>query len=59
LISEFPLPDIGRFANGFGSKQNLGRLEQEHLGIDVHPVDHRGHVGIQVRTKTGSVLNAI
>lgn len=53
-IAEFPLPDISRcsLASGFGSKQNPGELEQEHLGIDVYPVDHRGHIGIQVRMAT-------
>lgn len=53
-IAEFPLPDIGRccLASGFGSRQNPGELEQEHLGIDVYPVDHRGHIGIQVRMAT-------
>jgi hypothetical protein len=53
-IAEFPLPDVGRcsLAGGFGSKQNPGELEQEHLGIDVYPVDHRGHIGIQIRMAT-------
>jgi hypothetical protein len=53
-IAEFPLPDVSRCAlvSGFGSKQKPGELEQEHVGIEVYPVDHRGHIGIQVRMAT-------
>jgi len=53
-ISEFPLPDAARcvIASGFWSKETSGALEQEHLGIDVYPVDHRGHIGVQVRMAT-------
>jgi len=53
-ISEFPLPDARRcsIASGFWSKEVPGALEQEHLGIDVYPVDHRGHIGVQVRMAT-------
>jgi hypothetical protein len=50
-ISEFPLPDTSRcsLASGFWSKETSGALEQEHLGIHVYAVDHRGHIGVQVR----------
>jgi hypothetical protein len=53
-ISEFPLPDVSRcsLASGFWSEKTSGALEQEHLGIDVYPVDHRGHIGVQVRMAT-------
>ncbi len=53
-IGEFPLPERGRcrVAGGFYSKEVRGKLEQEHLGIDIYPVDRRGHIGIQVRAST-------
>jgi hypothetical protein len=53
-ISEFPLPDLVRcsIAGGFYSKEVQGRLEQEHVGIGIYPVDHRGHIGVQVRMAT-------
>jgi hypothetical protein len=53
-IAEFPLPERTRcqIAGGFYSKEVRGKLEHEHLGIDVYPVDHRGHIGIQVRAAT-------
>ena len=53
-IGEFPLPERTRcqIAGGFCSKEVRGKLEQEHLGIDVYPVDHRGHIAIQVRAAT-------
>jgi hypothetical protein len=53
-IAEFPLPDRSRcaLASGFWSKGSPGKLEQEHVGIDVYPIDHRGHIGVQVRMST-------
>jgi len=53
-VSEFPLPEISRcsLASGFCSKQKPGVLEQEHVGIDIYPIDHRGHIGVQVRMAT-------
>jgi hypothetical protein len=53
-ISDFPLPDTQstRIASGFWSKAERGKLEQEHLGIDVYPVNSRGYIGIQVRMAT-------
>ena len=53
-IGEFPLPQERRcrIASGFWSKEARGNLEQEHLGVDVYPVDRRGHIGVQVRTAT-------
>src|SRR5690242_512262 len=53
-IGEFPLPERTRcqIASGFGSKEEQGKLEQEHLGIDLYPVGRRGYIGIQVRAAT-------
>jgi len=53
-IAEFPLPDRTRcsIAGGFFSKHRRGHLEQEHLSIEVYPVDRRGHIGVQVRMAT-------
>jgi hypothetical protein len=53
-ISEFPLPDRHRcsIASGFVSRAAPETLEQEHLGIQVYPVDRRGHIGVQVRMST-------
>ena len=53
-IGEFPLPDRQRcsLAGGFWSKESPGKLEQEHVGIDVYPIDHRGHIGVQIRMST-------
>lgn len=42
----FPLP---------AEKHHLlsgGFSEQEHVAIEVYPVDQRGHLGVQVRTAT-------
>jgi hypothetical protein len=45
-IGEFPLPDAQRccLASGFAS--------QEHVGIDLYPIDQLGHIGVQVRLAT-------
>jgi hypothetical protein len=53
-ISKFPLPDrqSTRIAGGFWSQAERGQLEQEHLGLDVYPVDSRGYIGVQVRMAT-------
>jgi hypothetical protein len=52
----FPLPleDARRsIASGFLSEEDLGKLEQEHLGISAYPADaNRGYIGIQVRMAT-------
>ena len=52
-IGEYPLPERARcqITSGFRSKDGRG-LEQEHLGIDVYPIDRCGHIGIQIRTAT-------
>lgn len=52
-ISEYPLPERRRcsLASGFGSK-SPGELNQEHLSIEVYPIDSRGHIGVQVRMAT-------
>lgn len=52
-ISEYPLPDRRRcsLASGFGSR-TPGVLHQEHLSIEVYPIDSRGHIGLQVRMAT-------
>lgn len=53
-IGEFPLPDSERCAmvSGFGSKETPGKLEQEHVGIELYPIDGHGHIGVQVRLST-------
>jgi len=52
-ISEYPLPERSRcsLASGFGLRAPEP-LEQEHLGIEVYPIDLRGHIGVQVRMAT-------
>ena len=54
VISEYPLPDRRRcqINSGFLSKGEQGKLQQEHLGIDVYPIDGRGHIGVQIRLAT-------
>lgn len=51
LIASFPLPADAKcsLAGGFWKD---GKLDQEHLAIDVYPVDRRGHIGVQVRIAT-------
>ncbi|MGA6980630.1 MAG: hypothetical protein WBZ11_03660 [Candidatus Sulfotelmatobacter sp.] len=53
-LGEFPLPDSQAccLSSGFSSKQMSGELEQEHVGIDLYPIDNRGHIGVQVRLST-------
>ena len=34
---------------GFWQKDRSDQLEQEHVGIEVYPVNHRGQIGVQVR----------
>ena len=53
-IGEFPLPDSRRCAisSGFWSRETPGELDQEHVGIEVYPIDGRGHLGVQVRLST-------
>ena len=53
-ISQCPLPERERcsIASGFCSRAKPGILEQEHLGIQVYPIDSRGHIGVQVRVST-------
>jgi hypothetical protein len=53
-LGEFPLPDSQAccIASGFYSKQMSGELEQEHVGIELYPIDNRGHIGVQVRLST-------
>jgi hypothetical protein len=53
-ISKFPLGKGQRcgIASGFASRKAPHELEQEHLGIDVYPINVRGYIGIQVRTAT-------
>jgi len=51
-LSQYPLPpDQGcSLTGGFG--ESRGRPAQEHVGIDVYPVNRRGYIGIQVRMAT-------
>lgn len=48
LIATFPLPSDKKcsLAGGFWKNHELS---QEHLGIDIYPLDRRGHIGVQVR----------
>jgi hypothetical protein len=50
--SRFPLSDSDCFSisGGFGATRD--KLEQEHIGIDIYPIDRRGHIGVQVRMAT-------
>lgn len=52
-ISEYPLPPRGRCSlrTGFGSPGSTV-MDEEHLGIEVYPIDSRGHLGVQVRMAT-------
>src|SRR5437764_6442451 len=52
-ISEYPLPERLRcsLASGFGPGAPEP-LDQEHLSIEVYPIDSRGHIGVQVRMAT-------
>jgi len=52
-ISQYPLPErrLCSLASGFGSR-TPGVLHQEHLSIEVYPIDNRGHIGVQVRMAT-------
>jgi len=47
-ISEYPLPERLRcsLASGFGPGAPEP-LDQEHLSIEVYPIDSRGHIGVQ------------
>jgi hypothetical protein len=49
-----PTEDKRRYiAGGFWSKEQRGKLDQEHLGISVYPADAlRGYIGFQVRMAT-------
>ena len=53
-ISEFPLPDGTRcqITGGFLSRETRRKLDQEHLGIDVYPINRRGHIAVHVRMAT-------
>lgn len=35
-----------------------GQLEQEHLAVEIYPIDKRGHIGMQVRVATDQQGNA-
>lgn len=47
-LSTFPLPDRETIIlkGGFW-KSDL--LDQEHLALEVYPIDRRGHIGVQIR----------
>jgi hypothetical protein len=47
-IAAFPLPTDRRCLLNSGFWKN-GGLDQEHLAIEIYPVDTRGHIGVQVR----------
>ena len=50
-LAKVPLPANPRptLVGGFWQKDRSDQLEQEHLAIEVYPVNHRGHIGVQVR----------
>jgi hypothetical protein len=52
-ISGYPLPERHHcsLASGFGPRAPEP-LHQEHLSIEVYPIDSRGHLGVQVRMAT-------
>ena len=52
-ISEYPLPARNRcsLVTGFGTAGSKV-MDEEHLGIEVYPIDSRGHIGVQVRMAT-------
>ena len=51
-LSQYPLPGdrCCSLTSGFGESQS--KLAEEHVGIDVYPVNRRGYIGIQVRMAT-------
>jgi hypothetical protein len=51
-ISKFPLAESDCFfiSGGFGAGD--GCPEQEHVGVEIYPIDGRGHIGVQVRLAT-------
>jgi len=51
-ISRFPLADSDCCLISGGVDAAHGQPKQEHLGIEIYPIDHRGHIGVQVRTST-------
>jgi hypothetical protein len=54
-IAVFPVPENESYSicGGFGKRDGSGELEQEHLGIEVYPLDsRRGYLGMQVRMAT-------
>jgi hypothetical protein len=52
-LSEYPLPLRQRcsLASGFGPRAPEP-LHEEHLSIEVYPIDSTGHIGVQVRMAT-------
>jgi hypothetical protein len=51
-IARFPLPEKDECSLSGGFASSNGTPAQEHLGIDVYPIDKFGHIGIQIRTTT-------
>lgn len=53
-LAAFPIPEEKppEVVGGFYKNDGSGELTQEHLGLKVYPIDHRGHLGIQVRIAT-------
>jgi hypothetical protein len=53
-LAVFPIPEESPPAirSGFYRKDNRGEIEQEHLSLRVYPIDHTGHLGVQVRIAT-------
>lgn len=53
-IAGFPIPveNSPKISGGFLKKDGGGELEQEHLALKAYPMDHIGHLGIQIRIAT-------
>ncbi len=53
-IAVFPIPEekSPKIAGGFYKKDGSGEFAQEHFALTVYPIDHRGHIGFQVRIAT-------
>ncbi|HVJ18341.1 MAG TPA: hypothetical protein VM686_23135 [Polyangiaceae bacterium] len=53
-IAAYPLPAERRvsLAGGYWSSTEPGKLEDEHLGLEVYPVGRRGQIGVRARVAT-------
>lgn len=51
-LSQYPLPEDHSCSLTGGFGESRGNPAQEHVGIDVYPVNRRGYIGIRVRMAT-------